>query len=152
MGIAFGWPIKLFLVAACTGEPEFVYVLESSQAVELAISASATTVTTGEGVVLQVNRRTSGAWKRIPMKSRTPDQCWMRRPPLEFEPEVADNVRWDVAPAGAAQFNTDFRPDRTRRVVFSEVGVYFLTPSSAVWCEPGRSVATKPIRIEVTAK
>ncbi len=140
------------LVSGCSKEPEFVYVVEAPQAVSLAASASSTSVSAEESVVLFVQRRTSGVWKQIPNKSRTPDQCWMQRPPPEFENEVADNVRWTVQPEGVARFNTDFRANHTRQVTFSQAGVFTLTPSTAVWCEAGRSVAAQPVRIEVTAR
>src|SRR5664279_2615311 len=89
---SFVFALTLLIAAdvACSEEPEFVYVLEAQQTVSLIASASSARVFAGEPIVLHVQRRTSGVWKRIPMKSRAPDQCWMRRPPPESENEVAD--------------------------------------------------------------
>jgi hypothetical protein len=36
--------------------------------------------------------------------------------------------------------------------VLSKPGVVTLIPSTSVWCEPGRSVAASPLRIEATAR
>lgn len=80
-----------------------------------------------------------------------PGQCWMAALPPEQEAEVADNLHWVVEPEGAAKFNIDFRPDHTRTVALSREGIFTLTPSTAVWCEPGRSVAASPVRVEVTS-
>lgn len=140
------------LATGCDREPEFVYVLEAPQTVELFASASVTTVLAGKPVVLHAQRRTSGLWKRIRMKERAPDQCWVQRPPPQSEPEVADNLHWTVVPEGSARFNIDYRSDRTRLVTLPHAGQFTLTPTTAVWCEQGRSVAAPPIHIEVTAK
>jgi hypothetical protein len=72
--------------------------------------------------------------------------------PPEREAAVADNLHWRVEPEGAAVFNIDVRPDHTRTVVLSKPGVVTLIPSTSVWCEPGRSVAASPLRIEATAR
>jgi hypothetical protein len=73
----------------------------------------------------------------------------MGRPPPAHEPEVADNLRWEAAPAGQAKFNLEYRPDHTREVVFSEAGMFTLESSSAVWCRPGKTVRGAPITIKV---
>lgn len=150
---SFVFALALVIASAlgCTEEPEFVYVLEAPQSVSLVAYASAARVFAGEPIVLHVQRRTSGVWKRIPMKSRAPDQCWMRRPPPESENEVADNVRWTVNPEGIARFNIDFRSDHTRQVWFSQAGKFTLTPSTAVWCER-RSIAGPAVEIEVATR
>jgi hypothetical protein len=106
----------------------------------------------GDPIVLHVERRTQGTWKRIRNKQRAPDQCWMARPPPEAEPEVADNVLWRVEPGGTARFNTDFRADRTRELVLSAPGRFTVSASTGGWCEPGRSFAAPPIQIDVVTK
>lgn len=69
-------------------------------------------------------------------------------PPTE-EREVADNVIWRVEPAGAAKYNIDFRPDRTREVTFTEPDGYTLLSSTGAWCEPGRQVSAAPVQVTV---
>lgn len=140
------------LVAGCETEPAFVYVLDGKQAIELIASATPAKVAVGADAILHATRRTKGSWKRIASRERAADECWMARVPPEDEPEVADNLRWTVVPDGAAQFNTDFRADHTRRVVFARSGVYVLTATTAIACEPGRTVAAAPIRIEVVGR
>ena len=140
------------LASGCDTEPLFVYVLEAPQAVELAISTSADKVRVDQPFVLKAERRTRGRWKRIAMRQRSPESCYMRRVPPEFEPEVADNLRWHVSPEGAARFNIDNRPDHTRLVVISRPGQYTLTASTSVWCERNRSVMAPAIQIEVIAR
>jgi hypothetical protein len=147
--------IGLFLcvgLSACEQKPEFVFVLEAPQSVELAASASAGKVRVGQAVVLTAQRSTRGTWTRIPWRELKEDQCWMAAIPPESETAVADNLHWVVEPQGAASFNTDSRPDHTREAVFSKEGVVSFSSSTAVWCEPGRSVSAPPIRVEVTAK
>jgi hypothetical protein len=72
--------------------------------------------------------------------------------PPEEEAEVADNLHWVVEPPGAATFNTDFRPDHTRAVALSKEGVFSFTPSTSVWCEPGRIVSAPSLQVEAKAK
>jgi hypothetical protein len=140
------------LLQGCDRTPDDVFVLNSPQAVELAASASARSVPIGEPVVLFAERRTKGSWRRIPSKELKPGQCWIAALPPEREAEVSDNLHWRVEPEGAAKFNVNVRQDHTRTVVLSKVGVFSFTPSTAVWCEPGRSVSASPLRIEVTSK
>lgn len=139
-------------LSACEQKPAFVFVLEAPQRVELVASASSGKVRVGQAVVLTAQRRTRGTWKRIAWRELKEDQCWMAAIPPERETEVADNLHWVVEPQGAATFNTDSRPDRTREVALSREGVFSFRSSTAVWCEPGRSVYAPSIRIEVTAR
>jgi hypothetical protein len=141
----------LVAAAGCSSEPEFVYILEAPQTVLLTASASSTRVRAGESVVLHVTRRTKGLWKRIPSSERAPDQCWMTQPPPEIEEEVADNVHWDVTPTGSARFSIDFRADHTRLVFLDTAGQITLTPSTVLWCEPGRAVPAQVLQIEVVS-
>lgn len=144
--------IVAFTLPGCDQKPAFIFVLETSQVVELEASASARQVSPGESFVLNAQRKTSGNWRRIASHELMPGQCWMAALPPEREKEVADNLHWVVEPQGAATFNIDFRPDHTRAVSISKEGVFTFTPSTAVWCEPGRSVSAPPIRIEVTPR
>ena len=113
----------------CDPKPEFVFVLEAPQTVELAASASSRSVGTGTPVVLYAERTTEGSWSRIPYRELKPDQCWMAAIPPQREAAVADNLHWIVEPANVATFNTDFRSDHTRTVVLSKQGIYTFTPS-----------------------
>lgn len=149
---AAGALIAAALLPGCERKPEFVFVLEAPQVVELAAWASTHRVAAGEPLILQARRTTSGTWKRIPSRDLKPDQCWMAVVPPEEETAVADNLQWVVEPDGAATFNTGTRSDRARTVSLSMPGAYTITPSTSVWCEPGRSVAAPPLRIEVTAR
>jgi hypothetical protein len=130
-------PAVLAVVAGCEQRGPFVYVLESPQTVALNASATPTKVQQGESVVLHVERRISG-------------QCWVYRPPVEVEPEVARDIQWQVEPEGAVQFHTDYQMDRTRVATMATKGKILLTPVSTVKCEEGRSVAGTTIEIEVS--
>jgi hypothetical protein len=147
---AFLLPAAL-LLAACQDEPRLVYVPATEPAVELLVSASATVVSVGEPVILRAERKTRGEWKQVEKSSLGSAQCWMGRPPPAREPEVSDNLRWDALPAGRDRFNTVYREDRTREVVFLEAGTYTLESTSAVWCSPSKA-SGKPIRIVVREK
>lgn len=148
---AAGYFLAVVVLQGCDRTPEFVFILEAPQAVELAVSASARSIAVGEPVVLYAERKTKGSWRRIHSRELKPDQCWMAVIPPEQEAAVSDNLRWDVEPGGAAAFNTDFRPDHTRTVVLSKPGVFTFTPSTSVWCEP-RSVTGPPVQVEVRAQ
>jgi len=139
----------LVLVAGCGQQGPWVYVLESPQKVTLRSSASALKVQPGATVVLRVERLTSGNWKRIPRDELTRGQCWLYRPPPEREAEVADNVKWEVAPEWAVQFNTEYRLDHTRIATMTGKGKVTLTPLSAVACEADRVVDGPSIEIEI---
>jgi hypothetical protein len=139
----------LTLVAGCEQQGPWVYVLESPQNVTLKPSASALKVQQGETVVLRVERQTTGNWKRIPRDELTRGQCWLYRPPAEHEAEVADSVKWEVAPEWAVQFNTDYRLDHTRIATMLTKGKVTVTPLSAVACEADRVVDGPSIEIEV---
>lgn len=138
------------MVAGCEQRAPSVYVLESPQSVELIASASPAKVQQGATVVLHVERRTSGKWKQIPRDQLTPGQCWVYRPPVEVEPEVAHSVQWEVVPEGAVQFHAEYQLDQTRVATPMAKGKVTLTPISAVKCEKDRSVAGPAIEIEVS--
>ena len=126
-----------------------VYVLQSPQTVTLKPSASAMKVQQGETVVLHLERRTSGKWKRISRDELRRGQCWQYQPPPESEAEVADKVEWEVVPEDAVRLNAEFRLDHTRIATMLVKGTIKLTPLSAVPCEPESGVAGPSIEIEV---
>jgi hypothetical protein len=138
------------LTAGCKGQEPLVYVLASEQQVTLTPSASATRVKRGEQVQLHVQRRSVGEWKQIPRDQLTPGQCWLYTKPPELEPEVADNVEWQVSPERSVQFDTTFRMDHTRIATMLQTGTIVLTPFSAVRCEKDRVVEGPSLTIEVT--
>lgn len=143
-------PAVLAVLAGCEQRGPFVYVLESPQSVVLTASASASTVQQGETVVLRVERRTSGKWKQVSRDELNPGQCWVYRPPLAVEPEIAHSVGWQVVPEGAVEFHTEHQMDQTRVATMTAKGKVKLTPISAVKCEDGRSVVGPSIEIEVS--
>lgn len=143
-------PIAVAL-AACEGEPRLVYVPATEPEVALLVSASATEVAVGEAVVLRAERSSRGEWKQVERRSLADGQCWLGRPPPQREPEVSDNVHWQAFPPQHARFNTLYREDRTREVVFHAPGAFTLESSTEVWCRPGKAKG-KPIRIVVRAK
>jgi hypothetical protein len=143
-------PAVLALMAGCEQRGPFVYVLEGPQAVELTATASAAKVKQGETVVLRVARRTTGKWQRVSRGELKPGQCWVYRPPVEVEPEVAHSIQWQVDPEGAVEFHTEYQLDQTRVATMALPGMIKLTPVSGVKCEEGRSVAGPAIEIEVS--
>ncbi|MGH8238151.1 MAG: hypothetical protein ACREXP_14180 [Steroidobacteraceae bacterium] len=137
------------LLAGCEQQKPMVYVLEGPQDVKLTASASATTVRAGETVTLHVERRITGKWKQIPRDQLTQGQCWLYTLPPEDEPEVADNVEWEVDPEGTVQFDNTFRMDHTRIATMLRKGRVTLRPITAVRCEKDRAEEGPRIRIEV---
>lgn len=140
----------LGMLAGCEQQSELVYVLEEPQTVTLTPSASKQEVQQGETVALHVARRTSGNWKQVPLNEISPGQCWVYRPPVESEPEVADSVQWKVVPERAVTFHREIRMDHTRMATMDVKGTVQLTPVSEVKCEPDRLVEGSPIVIEVS--
>lgn len=139
--LAFAW--------GCKQQAPLVYVLESPQEVTLTASASAVRVPRGETIVLHAQRRSVGKWKQIPRDQLTPGQCWLYRPPPQVEPEVADNVEWEIIPDRGIQLDPTFRMDHTRVARMAVAGKYTLTAYSAVTCEKDRVVQGPTIEIEV---
>jgi len=137
------------VLLACQGEPRLVYVPSTEPEVELVVRVSATEVSVGEPVVLYAERRTGGEWKQVERKELANEQRWLGRPPPTQEQEVADNLHWEVLPPAGARFNTAFRADHTREVVFSEAGTFILESSSTIWCRPGKVARGQPIKIVV---
>ena len=139
--LAFAW--------GCKQQAPRVYVLESPQEVTLTVSASATRVPRGETVVLHAERRSVGKWKQIPRDQLTPGQCWLYRPPPQVEPEVADNVEWEIIPDRGIQLDPTFQMDHSRVALMAVPGKYTLTAYTAVTCEKDRVVQGPTIEIEV---
>ena len=137
------------MISACNAEPRLVYIPSTEPEVELFVWASATEVSVGEPVVLFAERWNHGEWKQVERKKLTGGQCWLRRPPPTQEQEVADNLRWKAFPPKGAQFNTAFRADHTREVVFLEAGAFTLESSSTIWCRTGKMASGQPILILV---
>lgn len=144
-------PALVALVAGC-GEQRgpYVYVLEGQQAVELKASASPTKVQPGGQVVLHVERRTTGQWKKVSRGELAPGQCWVYRPPVEHEPEVAHSVQWEVIPENAVEFHSEYQLDQSRVATVRASGKISLTPLDKVKCEEGRVVAGNTIEIDAS--
>ena len=144
-------PAILALVAGC-GEQRgpTVYVLEGQQSVELKASASLLKAPPGGQVVLHVERRSTGQWKKIGRNELKPGQCWVYRPPVELEPEVAADVQWAVEPENALEFHSEYQLDKTRIVTVRAGGKISLTPLSKVQCEEGRVVEGNTIEIDAS--
>ena len=138
------------VVAGCEQRGPYVYVLDSPQSVVLNATASESKVQQGETVVLHVERRSTGNWRRISRGELTPGQCWVYRPPVEVEPEVAHGIQWVVEPEGAVAFHPEIQLDQSRLATMTTPGTIKLTPVSTVKCEEGRTVEGEPIEIEVT--
>ncbi|HEX4998876.1 MAG TPA: hypothetical protein VFY29_11660 [Terriglobia bacterium] len=137
------------VVSSCQSGPRLVYVPASEPEVTLFVAASATDISVGDAVTLHAERRYEGEWKQVEREKLTADQCWMVQPPSATEDEVADNLRWESNPPASAQFNTGFREDHTRQVVFQRPGTYVLNSTSTVWCRPEKRVHGQPITITV---
>lgn len=140
----------LAVVAGCEQRGPFVYVLDSPQSVTLTATASQSKVQQGETVVLHVERRTKGNWRRISRGELAPGQCWVYRPPVEVEPEVAHSIQWVVEPEGAVAFHREIQLDQSRLATMNVPGTIELTPVSTVKCEEGRTVEGAPLEIEVS--
>ena len=143
-------PFALAAIAGCEQRGPTVYVLEGEQAVELKATATPSTVKQGETVVLHVEQRTTGNWKQIPRGELKPGQCWVYRPPVELEPEVAHSVQWEILPEGAVQFPQEYQLNQSRVATMMTRGTVKLTPIGKVKCEEGRSVIGPTVEIEVT--
>lgn len=143
-------PAVLAALVGCEQRGPTVYVLEGEQTVELKTSASPSTVQQGGTVVLHVEQRSTGNWKQIPRAELKPGQCWVYRPPVEVEPEVAHNVQWEVLPEGAVQFPQEYQLNQSRVVTMMTKGTVKLTPIGKVKCEEGRAVVGSTVEIEVT--
>lgn len=143
-------PVVLATVAGCEQRGPFVYVLEGTQTVVLKATASTTQAQHGDKVVLHVERQTTGKWQRVARGELKPGQCWVYRPPVEVEPEVAQAVQWVVEPERAVEFHTEYQMDQSRVATMMTKGTIKLTPVGKVTCEEGRVVEGTPIAIEVT--
>lgn len=146
------WPATFGVIGimGCVNAPQEVYVPATEQNVKLLVSISTTHLSTGESATLKVERWNIGEWKRVSKKELSPDRCWLVNPPEAHEEEAADNLRWEVSPREGVRFNTNFRSDHTREVVFEKAGTYVLKSSSTVWCRPNVVAEGRPITIVFT--
>ena len=142
-------PALLVIIAGCEQREPMVYVLDAPQTVQLTATASATKVKRGEQVVLHVEQRTTGPWKQIPRGELAQGQCWVYRPPVEVEPEVAHSVQWEVVPENSVEFHQEYQLDKSRVATMMASGKVTLTPITKVKCEEGRTVYGTPVEIEV---
>lgn len=143
-------PAVLALVAGCEQRGPFVYVLESPQTVTLKATASTAKVAQGGQVVLHVERQTTGKWQRVARGDLKQGQCWVYRPPVQVEQEVAQSVQWIVDPEGAVEFHTEYQMDGSRVATMMTKGTIKLTPVAKVTCEEGRAIEGAPLEIEVS--
>ena len=142
--------VTLFaILSVFDARPPVVYVPVGRQDVTLAISASATTAVVGQPVVLHAQRWNRGEWKQARARDLAPEDCRMARPPPPEEEEVADNLAWRALPAEGGRFNTDYRADGTRVVVFNRPGTYALDARSTIWCGGDRLAQAGPLEIRV---
>lgn len=141
----------LLMTLGCSGgPPAVVYVPgdEFKETVWISTGAGASPVVHVNAPLTLHARRNAGPWVEIPGIELKAGQCWWGSTPPEFEPEVADNVRWLVDPdSTAAVFNVQFRSDHTREVRFSRPGVYQLTAYSNVSCAAPATVDTLTVRV-----
>lgn len=137
-------------LAGCDREPSVVYISEDPPRVSVEVSASANNVLVGQEVFLYATRYNKGNWKKVNHKSLPEGSCWLSRPPQNREAQVADNIHWTVDPAGSARFNTEYRADHSRVVIFSQPGRYWIRGSSAVRC--GDPQVTVPAELEIRVR
>lgn len=137
------------LLVACSGEPALVFVPGAGFRESLEISTGLGTspvIRVGEPLILHA-RRSSGPWVATRSADVQKRQCRLASPPPEVEPEVADNIRWQVDPDSGAVFNVQYREDRTREVRFTRPGAYNLTAHSSISCINPALVDTLVIRV-----
>ena len=145
--------VALFVIfSLLDARPSVVYVPVNRQDVALAIRASAARVVVGQPVVLHAQRWNRGEWKQVRARNLAPEDCRMARPPPPDEAEVADNLAWRALPPEGGRFNTDYRADGTRVVVFNRPGTYALYARSTIWCGGDRLVLAGPLEIRVEAE
>jgi len=126
----------LATMTGCSDVPPVVFVPGSTFRESLFVASESglrASVAVGEPLILHAER-ISGPWRQISRDSLPAGACWLRSAPPEYEPNVAANVRWEVAPDGSATFNVSPRDDGTRDVRFSEPGQYRVMATSASAC------------------
>jgi hypothetical protein len=141
--------ICLLGLSACDVDPREVYVPLTEPEVELVVRTSATEVSIGEPVVLYAERWSRGEWKLVEKKDLAKEQCWLRHPPENHEKEISDRLRWEAFPSKGVRFNTNFRADHTREVIFDEPGTFILDSSFKIWCRSEKVAKGDTIRILV---
>ncbi len=136
--------------AGCDGTPNMVYIPEDRPSARVEVAVSDKEITVGEELVLYATRYNKGTWRQVKRSSLTKGSCWVTQPPRRIEKEVADTIQWIVRPQGKARFNTEFRSDHTRAVIFSAAGRYLIRGRASVWCGPPQDVV--PAEVEVLVK
>lgn len=128
---------------ACSQEPEFVYVPAEDYviAVEISLPAEARA---GEWVTLSAQRR-AGPWKRVPRADAPAGVVPFKRPPPQFEAEVADNLHWITEPA-SARFDIPNGTSHVRKVRFDEPGTYQVWARNAYPTDAKSNVVTVTVR------
>jgi len=141
----------LVVTTSCSPSiPEHVWIPGPQYRVELEVrldDGSSGSAAVGEWIGLRAER-TSGPWVQVSSRGLEPGAPWLAQPPAARETNVEGNVRWHVEPAGTAQFNLPTTRDLfSRRVRFSERGVYTLWATSHDW--RGGTVSSNRITVTV---
>lgn len=116
--------------------PEYVYTPGPDFQQQVVARASKYITQVGEPIILY-GTRTTGPVVLKKLDDIPIGTCWWRKPPPEFEREVAGNLGWEVTPSGFARFDAGTRREPGRAVTFSQPGIYQLKGHSIVWCHPG---------------
>jgi hypothetical protein len=129
--------VSALLLAACTSQPERVFVPGSPfrHVVEVRTAqGTSAEARVGEWITLHARRET-GPWTNVDRKSLGRDGCWVTPPPPPAEAEVATDLSWRADPRDG-EFDDGLADDRTRRVRFTKPGRYRLNATSSTWCSP----------------
>ncbi len=137
------------MLAGCDGAPTMVYIPEGRPSVRVEVAVSASEIKVGEELVLYATQYSKGAWRQVPRSSLKSGSCWVSHTPQKIIKEVADTIQWTVTPEGNARFNTEFRSDHTRAVIFSAAGRYSIRGRASVWCGPPQDVVPAELEVEV---
>jgi hypothetical protein len=135
--------IALIALAACSPEPEHVYVPADDYVISVEISVPAEG-RVGEWLALSAQRR-SGPWKRVRRAAVPPGFVPFGQPPPEFESEVAANLNWMTEPPGA-RFDVPLVPTDRRKVQFTAPGTYRVWASNAYPTDAKSNVVTVNIK------
>lgn len=123
----------LISFSACKDKlPPQVFVTASNYRQHVVASAEPNQVSVGQTVLLRAARK-SGPFVQVESKTLSARTPWWKSEPPTDEPEVADNLQWEVSPSGFAKFNSDFRADHIREITFSQPGKYILKGFSSSW-------------------
>ncbi len=137
-------------LAGCDGAPTMVFIPEDRPSVRIEVAVSSKEIPVGEELVLYATQYSKGNWRQVRRSSLHKAACWVARPPQKIKREVADTIHWTVTPEGNARFNTEFRADHTRAVIFSAAGRYSIRGRASVWCGPPQDVVPAELEVNVT--